>query len=203
MHQEWPVDETASLLLQLNISSLTTPIDTLDTNSLGSHAHANPPPLINWSMRPRQTSTNNVLQESSGTAGGSPMCFPVDDALEQLLHHPARHPCRRFSLPLSELQDGCDEASEWQELTATFTRLSMSNNPASSTVASFRAQDGRDEPSELQNSTAANTAASFWACTPPGSSATRLSSPKKGSKYYTIIVGKCTGVYYGEWYVNI
>lgn len=36
----------------------------------------------------------------------------------------------------------------------------------------------------------------------PGSSAGRL-SPRKGTKYYAIIIGKCTGVYYGEWYVNI
>ena len=179
------------------------PIDTLDTNSPGSQALTNPLPLINWSMRPRQTSTNNILQESAGTAGGSPVCFPVDDALEQLLHHLAWHLCRCFSLLLSELQDWHDEAPDWQELTAAFTCLSTSNNPASSTAASFRAQDGCDTPSELQDSTATSTAALFWAHTLPGSSATHLPSPKKGSKYYTIIVGKCTGVYYGEWYVNI
>ena len=204
------MDEKASLSLALNINSLTTPIDTLDTNSPRSQALANPPPPINWSTRPRQTTTNNVLQESSGAAGGSPMHSRVDDALEQLLRHLAQHPRRRFGWPQSELQDGCDEAAEWQELAAAFARLSTSNNP-SSTAASFR----RDEPSELQDSTAtlmrlftsdnptSSTAASFRARTPPGSSATRPSSPKKGSKYYTIIVGKCTGVYYGVWYVNI
>ena len=220
------MDEKASLSLALNINSLTTPIDTLDTNSPRSQALANPPPPINWSTRPRQTTTNNVLQESSGAAGGSPMHSRVDDALEQLLRHLAQHPRRRFGWPQSELQDGCDEAAEWQELAAAFARLSTSNNP-SSTAASFR----RDEPSELQDSTAtlmrvstsynptsstaalfrahtppgssATCAASFQAHTPPSSSATRPSSPKKGSKYYTIIVGKCTGVYYGVWYVNI
>ncbi|EDR04382.1 uncharacterized protein LACBIDRAFT_304606 [Laccaria bicolor S238N-H82] len=75
-----------------------------------------------------------------------------------------------FGLP----QDGRYKPSELQDLTAAFTRLSTSNNPGSSTGALFQA------------------------CTPPGPSATRL-SPRKGLKYYAIIIGKCIGVYYGEW----
>ena len=143
------MDERASLSLALNINSLTTPLDTLDTNSPRSQALANLPPPINWSTRPRQTTTNNVLQESSGAAGGSTMHSRVDDALEQLLCHLAQHLHRRFGWPQSELQDGCDEAAEWQELAAAFACLSTFTNP-SSTAASF----WRDEPSELQDLTA-------------------------------------------------
>ena len=83
-----------------------------------------------------------------------------------------------FGLPQYKLQDGCDNPSKLKDLTATFMHLSTSNNPASSTAALFRAH------------------------TLPGSLAACL-SPRKGTKYYAIIIGKCTGVYYSEWYADI
>ena len=127
---------------------------------------------------------NNVWQESPGAAGVQTVSVVVDreqlrqvETLLQQLDLPPLVPTG-VNLPRSEAQDGHNEPSEMQNLTDTFMRLSTSNNPASSTAAFLRAH------------------------TLPSSSAGHL-SPRKGTKYYAIIIGKCTGVYYGEWYVNI
>ena len=127
---------------------------------------------------------DNVWQESPGAAGVQTVSVVVDrerlrqvETLLRQLDLPPLVPTG-VNLPRSEAQDGRNEPSEMQHLTDAFMRLSTSNNPALSTAALLGAR------------------------TPPGSSAGRL-SPRKGAKYYAIIIGKCTGVYYGEWYVNI
>lgn len=166
------------------------------------------PPLVPTRANEHELTPANELDTLGGNVEsdklGFPVCISVADPLKELQRHLGHRPLNRspepwrwnlgayfgeasgrssndnpfFSLPRSEPQDGRDEPSNLQDLTAAFTHLSTSNSPASSTAALFRAR------------------------TPPGSSVARL-SPTKGTKYYAIIVGKCTGVYYGEWYANI
>ena len=127
---------------------------------------------------------NNVWQESPGAAGIQTVSVVIDrerlrqvETLLQQLDLPPLVPTG-VNLPRSKAQDRHNEPSEMQNLTDAFMHLSTSNNPASSTAALLQAH------------------------TLPGSSVGHL-SPRKGTKYYAIIIGKCTGVYYGEWYVNI
>ena len=139
---------------------------------------------LNYLTTPIDTLDIHVLQESPGAASTQTVSIVIDREhlrqVETLLWQLGQPPLvpTGVNLPRSEPQDGHNEPSEMQDLTDTFMCLSMSNNPASS------------------------TAALLWARTPPSSLAARL-SPRKGTKYYAIIIGKCTGVYYGEWYTNI
>ena len=223
------MDDKVSLWHVLDFNSLTTPIDVNvfqeSSSAAGTQSvsvvidrdrlrqvetllwQLGQPPLVPTGVNELETLEGNVESDELGSSVRFSVGNPLQELQRHLGHHPVPHslvPSRWnlgaldenteshevkasgrpsnnnpfFSLPQYELQDRCDDPSELQDLTAAFTCLSTSNNPASSTAALFRAR------------------------TPPGSSAARL-SPRKGTKYYAVIIGKCTGVYYSEWYADI
>lgn len=187
------MDKKACTLSASFLDSLTVPIDTSHTDIPRSDLPTTPPPAINWSTKPkgyrlvpsgqgvRNPQVNVEVHEVESTG-----CPSVNNPLRELCRHlgypphpglALSKPQDRRSLALSELQDGRsshNDPSEFLDLTAAFSHLSTSNNPA--------LLEARTLPGILLRA-----------------SSTQLSPRKNPNKYYAITIGKCAGVYYGEW----
>lgn len=101
--------------------------------------------------------------------------------------------------------DGHDPTSDGEGLTSAFSRLSTSVN--SSPVRSLAARTVPRVSARSNLSTPANTAAStsdalslpLGVRTAPHTAGMSPQTSPRKKKYYVIIVGKCTGIYYDHW----
>ncbi|EDR04140.1 uncharacterized protein LACBIDRAFT_330707 [Laccaria bicolor S238N-H82] len=98
--------------------------------------------------------------------------------------------------------DGRDPSSEVQNLASAFAGLSTSTNPTpigSLAARTTQVPDRRQhQPSPFRTVVLQRTSPLALRTVPLSASESGMSSPIK-KRYYGILVGKCTGVYYDEW----
>ena len=195
------MDEKACALYVLFVDPLTLFTDPAYTNPPRAQGNASSPPPINWNTRPKGYKQD--LGTPNGSQGAASIAMTqaesvTDDSgdrrqLELLLHHFSHAIHIASGRNVDNQQDGVDipittsNQIEHQDthglqdkpldLTTAFSNLSTSNDPAPLVP---RAPPGF----------------------PPYSS-TFQPSPLLNAKYYVIVKGKCTGVYYGGWYAYI
>jgi len=176
-----------------------------------SQAHTTFPPPINWSTKPKPSPANsfNTLQdhaEESTTPARRlvPEAVLIDldhvdilqevlrylsksavpENLEHLLHH-LGHSKPRQSQPRFQEDpclDGHDPSAEVQDLTSAFSGISTSTNYQNAQSLASSVPGHRLVPRTV----------------PPITGTSRQVSPQK-KRYYVVLVGKSTGVYYDVW----
>ena len=213
--KKWPVNEDhkVGLLSVSLLSLLTTLIGTTYSPNVYISPHqttpaaaTSPPPLI-FRTRPNHSHANPPESNTAGVINANPQLLAV--YVERDRFADIQNVLRAFGLPpLLVCEDVLNES----------TSSRVSSHGDSSRVSSHRdtGLDGRSpqysEYLELTESfSALSTSADTVPVTPfaartgpvlgPGSSAL-VSAENKAKKYYVIIVGKCAGVYWNEWFVS-
>lgn len=183
-----------------------------------SRANASSPPPINWAARPKPSQhKSSIHQQDNADEPSAPgrrlvpvQVFIDSDRicdLQEFLHHVGGSVCQR---PKPEFQDkGVINVHRVEELSArfnqlevnsgqsqpksqvpdvlpTFSHLTTPRNSVSCNI--FAARTDSPSPQGLSSPIAIRT---------PPINTPQVSPIKK--KYYVVLVGKCTGIYYGEW----
>ena len=187
-------------------------IDLIHTNVLSPQTNATSPPPINWSTKP-----NRIRQDThtlDGSEGPSINTLPADSVTDESGEH------HQLALLLRHLGHAVGVVDATSQQDGSDLRGVQSSNTVNSSMheleAALHQLEGKDglytwenETSDFLDLTAAVSHLSILDApvvleprAPPGFPSHFLASPlPNGKKYYVILRGICTGIYYGEWYV--
>jgi hypothetical protein len=192
-------------LLHLSFTISLTLFTDLSISTYFPTPQANPSslPPINWSTKPKKTQHNKgTLDGSQGLDPTAPADSAMDGSGKQLALL-SRHLGLRRSVGVVDVSSQQDGSNFYGVEFSTSV-----NNPISIV---YEYQDRicpQNEPSELDLTAALSRLSTSDAPVllepraPPGCPSNFSTSPFLNAyKYYVVIKGKCTGVYYGKWYV--